>query len=168
MPIYKVSPNESTVELEGRSSVHPLHGQAKQLSGTIEVELGADGKPDLTKPYKAELSLPAKAISWGGSMYDKETYRRLDVNKYPQITASVQEAAASGDSYGVKVNVTLRGQSRVIDGEAKVDADGTRLVVEGERVLDIRDFGMDPPKVLMLKVDPQVKVRAKVVAVTEG
>jgi hypothetical protein len=42
------------------------------------------------------------------------------------------------------------------------------LQLGGQAVFDIRDFGMDPPRVLVFKVDPLVTVRIDVVATREG
>ena len=39
--------------------------------------------------------------------------------------------------------------------------------MKGSSTFDIRDFGMDPPKVLMLKVHPEVTVAIDVVAEKE-
>ena len=44
--------------------------------------------------------------------------------------------------------------------------DGT-LKLEGEHTFDIRDFGMEPPKILMLKVEPDVNVRVEIIAEKE-
>jgi hypothetical protein len=46
--------------------------------------------------------------------------------------------------------------------------DGRSLVIEGEQTFDIRDFGVDPPKILMFKVHPDVRVRVKVFAEQES
>ena len=46
------------------------------------------------------------------------------------------------------------------------DDDGT-LQLEGESTFDIRDFGMEPPRILMLKVEPEVSVRVEIVAERE-
>ena len=37
----------------------------------------------------------------------------------------------------------------------------------GESTFDIRDFGMEPPRILMLKVQPEVGVRVEIVAERE-
>jgi len=47
-----------------------------------------------------------------------------------------------------------------------VDDDTIRL--NGESTFDIRDFGMEPPRILMLRVEPEVVVRVEIVAVREG
>ena len=45
--------------------------------------------------------------------------------------------------------------------------DGRSIELEGEASFDIRDFGMEPPRILMLKVEPEVRVTAHVVATKE-
>jgi hypothetical protein len=42
--------------------------------------------------------------------------------------------------------------------------DDLTLQLAGQATFDIRDFGMEPPRVLMFKVDPEVSVRIDVVA----
>ena len=39
--------------------------------------------------------------------------------------------------------------------------------LEGQSTFDIRDFGMEPPKILMLRVEPDVVVRIEVIAELE-
>ena len=46
--------------------------------------------------------------------------------------------------------------------------DGTMVVLAGERTFDVRDFGMEPPRILMLKVEPDVTVEVAIVAEKEG
>ena len=39
--------------------------------------------------------------------------------------------------------------------------------IEGEKVIDMQDYGLTPPKLLLFRVYPEVKVRARIVAVRE-
>jgi hypothetical protein len=39
--------------------------------------------------------------------------------------------------------------------------------VEGDSVIDMRNFKLDPPKLLMLQVYPEVKIHGRVVAELE-
>jgi hypothetical protein len=65
--------------------------------------------------------------------------------------------------------VTFKGATRSYQDEMAVSQgdDGT-LRLTGESTFDIRDFGMDPPRILMLKVEPQVGVRVEIVAEQEA
>jgi hypothetical protein len=46
--------------------------------------------------------------------------------------------------------------------------DHGRLVVDGEQAFDIRDFDLDSPTVLMLRIYPDVRVRLHVEAERDG
>jgi hypothetical protein len=41
---------------------------------------------------------------------------------------------------------------------------GDRLTIDGELSVDIRDFGLKPPNLLIVKVEPVVRVRLHLVA----
>ena len=45
--------------------------------------------------------------------------------------------------------------------------DDQTIQLDGRSSFDIRDFGMQPPKVLMLKVEPEVDVRVEIFAVRD-
>jgi polyisoprenoid-binding protein YceI len=42
--------------------------------------------------------------------------------------------------------------------------DDTTIELTGEATFDVRDFGMEPPRILMLRVEPEVTVRVEIVA----
>jgi hypothetical protein len=42
------------------------------------------------------------------------------------------------------------------------------VTLAGRSTFDIRDFGMEPPRILMLKVQPEVAVRVEIVAEKES
>jgi hypothetical protein len=40
--------------------------------------------------------------------------------------------------------------------------------LDGKSHFDIREFGMEPPRMLMLKVEPEVDIRVEIIAVREA
>jgi hypothetical protein len=47
---FRVVAGSSSIETEVRSSVHPIHGRATELTGVVDVELDGDGRPLLDQP----------------------------------------------------------------------------------------------------------------------
>jgi len=45
--------------------------------------------------------------------------------------------------------------------------DEGELKIDGRSSFDVRDFGMEPPKILMLRVHPEVHVAIDAIAVPE-
>jgi hypothetical protein len=46
--------------------------------------------------------------------------------------------------------------------------DDQTIQLDGSSRFDIREFGMEPPRMLMLKVEPEVDVRVEIIAVREA
>lgn len=170
MPVYRIAPERSQVWIEARSSLHPIHGEGRGLEGSIEAEV-IDGRLDLNGAPKIRLELPVESLKSGKSLEDAEMMRRIDARRYPTIRGNVVEMNESAAGrYKVRGDLTFHGVTKTVEGEVSIsmpDGDGT-IVFEGEQTFDIRDFGVTPPKILMLKVHPDVKVRVRVVAEQEA
>jgi polyisoprenoid-binding protein YceI len=184
---FRIDPDRSHVEVEARSSVHPIHGRASGLRGTVDVLVGS-GRLDLSSTPHAVVELAVDELRSGNALYDGEMLRRVEARKYPTIvgeltgvsevaTQAEPEAAtrveaefdAVGGRYLVTGTLTFHGRTRPVNAEvrAQVSEDGRRLVAQWEQTLDIRDFGVAPPRILVLRVHPEVKVRAHVEAEAE-
>ncbi|HEX3090853.1 MAG TPA: YceI family protein, partial [Ilumatobacteraceae bacterium] len=65
--------------------------------------------------------------------------------------------------------LTFRGVTRTYEDTMTIEAvDDHGVILAGRSTFDIRDFGMDPPRILMLKVQPEVSVRVEIVAEKES
>src|ERR1700730_17675686 len=117
MPRFVVDSSKTTVDVGLKVNVHPSHIKASGLTGFIECELTADGKPNLDAPYSAELTLPVDGIKSGNSLQDREMRRRFDASKYPTITAKVTKGEALPDGrYRAIAQLSMHGVTREIDG----------------------------------------------------
>jgi hypothetical protein len=71
--------------------------------------------------------------------------------------------------YIVGGDLTFRDTSRSYEDEMTIELpNDSTVTMSGESIFDIRDFGMDPPRILMLKVQPEVTVRVEIVAEKES
>ena len=161
-------PNRSRLRIEATSSLHPIRVDTTGLEGAFEAAL-IDDQPDLTVPPTGRIEIDAERLMTGNMLYDRELERRLEMRKYPRIRGEIVAVEADGDDrYRVRGNLSLHGVTRPVEGTVRmrVGEDGT-IEAEGEHVFDMRDFALDPPRLLMLKVHPQVRVRGRLVAVRE-
>jgi hypothetical protein len=71
-------------------------------------------------------------------------------------------------SYRVSGDVTFRGVSQHHEDLMDIsEVDERTIRLAGASRFDIREFGMEPPKVLMLRVEPVVDVRVEIFAVKD-
>jgi len=171
MTRYEIHPDRSEVRIEARSSIHPIEAVTHGLGGFFEAVVGDGGLLDLSVPPKGRLELPVDRLTSGNSLYDREMKRRIDARKYRTIGGELTEMKQAPESgrYLVGGDVTFRGVTRHFEDEMSFSAlDENGISLEGSHVFDIRDFGMEPPKIMMLKVYPDVAVSVKIVAVAGG
>ena len=167
MARYDIDPARSTVWIEARSSLHPINSSTTGLEGFLEIELGHEGTVDLTSPPTGRLSLAVERLSSGNRMEDREMQRRIDARRFPCIEGELGTMAHDGsaDMYKVSGDISFRGVSRRHEDLMRITSvDGHTVRLEGSSRFDVRDYGMQPPKILMLKVEPEVTVRVEIIA----
>jgi hypothetical protein len=152
---YVIDGERSTVWVDARSSLHPIHSSSTGIEGWLELEVGADGRVDVSTQSHAHLELPVERMSSGDDFYD------------PRIKGDLDRLGhLDGDNrYRVRGDLTFHGITRTYEHEMSIKAvDDRTLQAEGENVFDVREFGVKPPKILMLQVYPEVSVRVSIVA----
>ncbi len=169
MARYRILPDQSSVTIDARSSLHPIHSSTDGLEGFVELEAEA-GRIDATAPVAGKLSLPVSRLSSGNRLEDRELQKRIDARRFPTIEGELTALQPDGDDdrYRVTGNLSFRGVTkRYEDGLTVNVVDDHTLRLSGAATFDIRDFGMEPPRILMLKVEPEVAVRVDIVAERE-
>ena len=150
------------MRIEARSSLHPIHSQTDGIEGFVELD-GRDGRL-----VGGQLTLPVKRLRSGNPLEDAEMFRRIDARRFPTIDGVLTDVLSVGENgkHRLRGEVTFRGQTRTCEGEVVVvtTADDYTVMVEGRATFDIRDFGMQPPRILMLRVDPEVEVQIAISA----
>jgi len=146
--------------------VHPIEGRATELSGALDVEIGDGG---VTGLVSGRLEVPMRSLRSGNPLEDRELQRRVDARRFPSIVGEVRSAAAldGAGRFRVEGDITFHGVTEAVAGEVLITMENDRVVLEGEHVFDVRRFGVTPPRILMLRVNPEVRVSIRVVAEPE-
>ena len=169
MARYRLLPDRSKVWADARSSLHPISLETTGLEGFLEMTI-VDGHLDTNAPVSGSVELDASLLKTGNGLYDRELEKKLEMRKYPRVRGRVISVKAldSGTTYRVQGELSLRGQTSPVEGDVRMRIiDATSVEFQGEQTIDIRNFGLEPPKFLMLKVYPDVKVRGLVIAQLE-
>jgi polyisoprenoid-binding protein YceI len=168
---YRITPESSYVWIDARSNVHPIHSTTDGLEGYVDLAFSPEGGVDITAPVAGSLSLSVDHLSSGNRMEDRELQRRIDSRRYPTIDGVLATIAPSDErgSYRVTGDITFRGVSRHHEDVMAISGpDDRTLQLAGSSSFDIREFGMEPPRILLLKVEPEVEIRVEISAVRES
>lgn len=171
MTRYRIDPSRSRVWVDARSSLHPIHSEAVGVEGWFEADGWEKDRVDPTVGSKAHLEFEVEKLSSGNPLYDREMRRRADIGRYPLITGDLTAIKETGTDgrYQVTGDVSFRGQTNSYTDEMTVSfPDDGAVRFEGSHDFDIRQFGMQPPKFLALRVYPEVTVKVSLVARSGG
>jgi polyisoprenoid-binding protein YceI len=166
MTRLRIDPERSVVIINARSSVHPIHTRAQGLEGHLDVDV-SDGVITPGSEPEGQLSFPVERMRSGNPLEDRELRRRIDAKRHPTIDGTLVELEhLDGDRFRVVGDVTFRGVTNRYEHDMTFTrVDDHTIALAGEATFDVREFGMEPPRILMLKVEPQVNVRVELIAV---
>jgi polyisoprenoid-binding protein YceI len=160
---YTFDSVRSCVWVSGRSSLHPINTETRGITGWFEAARHADGSLDLEQPVSGELELAVERLTSGNQLYDRELRRRMDARHYPTIAGRVTNIAIDGvhPHYAVTGDISFHGKTRTFEHGMQIEVHEDDIVMTGEDVFDIREFGMKPPSMLMVRVYPEISVRVE-------
>jgi polyisoprenoid-binding protein YceI len=161
--MYDVQPEQSALLIQARSNVGPIELATATVTGHAEATI-IDGVLDLDQPPVAAIQIPVTSLSSGNTRYDREIHQRLDADRYPTISATLESMRqAASDNLAVSGALTIHGMTVSMAGHFDVERiTANELAVVGEQTIDIRDFSISLPSTLMLRIYPEVVVRFRI------
>ena len=167
MTRYDIVPERSEVWIEASSNVHPIHSKTDGLEGFVDLDVADGGLVDLTAAPSGRLSFPVARLSSGNALEDRELQRRIDARRFRTIDGRLTAIGGTEEAgrYRVRGEITFRGVTNVYEDEMTIaQVDERTLQLDGSTRFDIRDFGMEPPRIFLLRVHPEVEVRVAICA----
>jgi polyisoprenoid-binding protein YceI len=160
---YSFDSVRSCVWVSGRSSLHPINTETRGITGWFEASRREDGSLDLDLPVAGELELAVARLTSGNQLYDRELRRRIDARRHPTIQGRVTKISADGahPRYSVAGDIVFHGKTRSFEHGMDITLDDDEVSLTGDYVFDIREFGMKPPSMLMVRVYPEIAVRVE-------
>jgi hypothetical protein len=158
---HSLIPDRSAILLTVNTSLGPVAFGANGLEGFIEAAVH-QARLDVDVPPAAHLELRVNRLTSGNSAYDGELRRQIDARRFPTAYVDLHRAAAvdpASGTFRVAGEITLRGVTVAAEGVVAARfSDPARLVVTGEEALHIEAFGIPPPSLFMIKIDPEVRI----------
>jgi polyisoprenoid-binding protein YceI len=167
---YTLDSVRSCVWVSGRSSLHPINTETRGITGWFEAATRADGSLDLDQPVSGELELAVERLTSGNQLYDRELRRRIDARRFPTISGRLTQITPAGahPGYDVTGEVSFHGKTKTFVHGMRIQVSEDGIALAGEDKFDIREFGMKPPSMLMVRVYPEISVRVELHGIRDG
>lgn len=158
---FEVISSLSRVGFDAQSTMHDFSGVTQDVSGWVEARLADPGKDG-----RGQIVARAATLRTGIDGRDEEMRERLDVEHHPDLRfdwtgfelESLDRATTKlrGHALGT---LTVKGVTRPLRIPVNVELDPQRrLVLAGELVVKMSDFGVEPPNLGVIRVKDEVKV----------
>lgn len=161
MTSFQLIPEQSRVRIDGSSSVHSIHAESVGLTGEIDVVLTSRGLKS-GSVANGWVEIEVAHLRASNPLVEAETKRRIDAKRFPTIRGTIADAAVTSPTTAVASGeigaITFRGVTAPVEGELLIERDGDNLHITGSQTFDIRNWGLQPPKMLLLKVSPMITV----------
>jgi hypothetical protein len=162
---FTIDPDASRLELEAQTSLLPVRVSSSGIEGHLDVGLLADDVLDDDAHAQASMRFEIRHLQAANPLYAREIEHLLESRRHPVVAVELTGSSPLGaGTYAAEGTISLRGVTRPLDGELVVTFDGAVLQLVGERVIDVRELGVDPPHFLLWRVHPDVTVRLDVTA----
>jgi len=155
---YRLSSEQSTVTIVGETSLHPITVNVTP-DGWLEAAI-EDGSFLPESTLRGEVEIAVIEFRSGNPLVDRETRRRLNSKRYPTIRGDLTEVVAlDGPTATVKGVVTFLGRGVELEGDMSlIDDQASTCHLAGSGQMDVRWWGLEPPTLLVLKMEPVVTV----------
>jgi polyisoprenoid-binding protein YceI len=163
---YALLPAESRLRIEAHSTLpNPIRGTATGLEGTFSASV-EDGRLSLDPTPSLSVVVPVSKLASGNEFQDREIRKLIGSQRYPNLVGELLrvEPGSKPDNYRVHGAITLLGVTQEYDGEVTIRVDGRRISISGSQRMDIRRFGINPPRIFTIQIHPDFDVMLELVA----
>lgn len=160
---YTINPKNSEIGFNLDSTLHMVHGKAKQFSGTLRVP--ADLKPE---GFSVELAVSVKEMDTDHEKRDKKMHNVcFVVEEFPEVRfkstkfTGIPELPASGEKFQFTLegDLTIKDVTKNVSIPVEVTSKGNGTLFSGKVWLNyIKDFKIKDPSVFIFRVAKKVEV----------
>lgn len=163
MPVYRIE--SGRVVVSARSSIHDTRTVWDSLAGSVTTD-----PADLAAGAAADLTVDMTRYDAGDFLRNRKVKKDLEVDKHPiarfrlDVLREVSESGPGRFTARAEGTIDWRGRSLPVTATGEGTLDDTTLRATARFELDVRGFGVEPPRFLMFKVEEVVAVEVTLLA----
>ncbi|MBO6524315.1 MAG: YceI family protein [Balneolaceae bacterium] len=138
----------------------PLHN----FTGTSESLVGMIKLDDMSVDFYIDL----ETLDTGNAKRDKDMLITLETDKHPfaeffgEITSDFDPESSSEQPVTVKGDFTIHGGTKEVEIDGTITKTEGGLLVKADWILNLEDYDIEPPRLLIVKVDEEQAIEIEV------
>ena len=149
--IKRVDSEKSFINYTGKHFLHKWSAENKNISGIIQID-------DETI---SNIGIVAKVSDFksGNSSLDSNSYRVLEALKFPNIIFKSISVNSKNGLSNIEGLIEFHGIEKDIDVNVELTKIDNTTQINGEFILNLSDFSIDRPSLLLRKIDDEIKIK---------
>jgi len=139
-----------------RATLHDVRATCEDVTGE-----GSIDPSDPVGTLKLRVRVGVGSFKTGSFLQDVALRRHVDVVAHPEAVFEVDGATGTLDAAQIEARLTYRGITVPIHAQARLEVSPDAASGEASFDVDLRQFGLERPKFLILQVDDVVHVEAR-------
>lgn len=156
----KVTSKSVSVEISGTSTMHDW--TMKGTGGTCSVEFRFDGSGNIIEATNMAFSVPVSTLKSGKGAMDKNAYKALKSDKNPNISAKFATGVVNSNGINTKTALSIAGKTLEVPISSIIKSTGNTITVTTEKIIDMTQWGAEPPSFMMGAVKTGKDVTVKI------
>lgn len=148
--LKNIDTTKSSISYSGNHFLHKWSAENNNLSGLIKID----------NENILNIGVVAKVADFksGNSSLDSNSYRVLEALKFPNIIFKSLSVTSINGLSNIKGLIEFHGIEKNIDVNVKLTTIENKTQVNGEFTLNLSDFSIDRPSLLLRKIDNEIKI----------
>ena len=148
--LKNIDNTKSSISYSGNHFLHKWSAENNNLSGLIKID----------NENILNIGVVAKVADFksGNSSLDSNSYRVLEALKFPNIIFKSLSVTSINGLSNIKGLIEFHGIEKKIDVNVKLTTIENTTQMNGEFTLNLSDFSIDRPSLLLRKIDNEIKI----------
>ena len=165
--ISYTSTDDSYVLVKGTSTLHDWELRSETLMS--EVNFTAENNDEIESLESVMFIVEKTTLESDRSRLEEMAHEEMDAGTHPEITFRSDDGIVRSNGYEYNVtatgDLTISGVTRSVSVDATCISTGDEMVCTGTKDLQMTDFGIDPPRLMLgtLRTDDDITVEFRVV-----
>ena len=148
--LKNIDTTKSSISYSGNHFLHKWSAENNNLSGLIKID----------NENILNIGVVAKVADFksGNSSLDSNSYRVLEALKFPNIIFKSLSVTSINGLSNIKGLIEFHGIEKNIDVNVKLTTIENTTQMNGEFTINLSDFSVDRPSLLLQKIDNQITI----------
>lgn len=148
--------SKSTITYAMSHPMHSFEGVSRDVACVVVLD-------DASKIESVAAAAKVSSFDSDNTNRDSHALEKMEALKYPKVTFTSNDVQQNGNDLTVKGNLTFHGVTRPVLIQATRQDDNGQLTIKGGFDINLSDYKIEKPSLMMVPVDEKVRLKLQMV-----